>query len=311
MNIPAFHVFYQKKDLISERWDFINYLVQFASIIHWKKFYGPIHLYCNSDFVEKIKFYNLYDLYDSVNVVLLDELEPEKLSKFWSFCKILAIRDISETYEKFAVLDLDLWFKKKVDFDINQDLIGYHFENISDHPLNPYISPENFIDTQNYDFDWSTQPMNCAFLFFNSKLLIDLWVSISEEIVNSSDTECINNISSDTIFIEQRLLVTIARKLDLNYQTIIENVYYPEVEVNDLGLEWTPRIGYCQENLEITSRIKHVWGLKKRYDDIKIRELVLNVCLISLDENFPNWPDQVPKLVEQVWQLKKQGNLTL
>ena len=141
--------------------------------------------------------------------------------------------------------------------------------------------------------------------------MIQLWVSIAEEVVENSDFELINDLSSETIFIEQRLLSVIADKLGLKWSTLIENVYLPDVPANSEGLEWEPRVGYTEDNFELTSKIKHVWGLKKRYGEHSVRELVLNVCLNSLDDNFPDWPDEVPDLVNKLWQLQKYGDLIM
>lgn len=304
MEIPAFHVYYQREPSTS-KWEFINTLVQYASIVHWKKFYGPVHLYCNSIFLEECKKNGLDRLYDSINVDLLNNLSDEKMSKFWSFSKLLAIRDISKKWINFVVLDTDLWVKGGLNLDLSQNLIGYHKEHISDHPRNPYISPTNFLDCDKYDFDWTVSPINCGFLYFNSQFLVQLWVSIAEEVVMASDSSITNDISSDTIFIEQRLLAVIAEKLQLKWSTLIDNVYYPEADVNDQGLEWSPRVGHTEDNMKLTSKIKHVWGLKKRYDDSDIRELVLSVCLGSLDENIPNWTDEVPNLVKKILEFQK------
>ena len=310
MNLNGFHVYYLREPS-TDKWEFINTLVQYASIVHWKKFYGPIHLYCNSIFLDEIKKYKLDIFYDSINVEFLDGLDSSKLKKFWSWPKLLAIRDISTKYFNFAVLDTDLWFRDKVDFDANLDLVGYHLERVSSDIRNPYLSPEVFLDCSKWDFNWSVSPVNCAFLYFNSQLLIQLWVSIAEEVVENSDFELINDLSSETIFIEQRLLSVIADKLGLKWSTLIENVYLPDVPANSEGLEWEPRVGYTEDNFELTSKIKHVWGLKKRYGEHSVRELVLNVCLNSLDDNFPDWPDEVPDLVNKLWQLQKYGDLIM
>jgi hypothetical protein len=202
------------------------------------------------------------------------------------------------------VLDTDLWVKGGLNLDLSQNLIGYHKEHISDHPRNPYISPTNFLDCRKYDFDWTINPINCGFLYFNSQFLVQLWVSIAEEVVKSSDSNITNGISSDTIFIEQRLLSVIAEKLRLKWTTLIDNVYYPECDVNDEGLEWKPSIGHSDKNKQITSR-------KKRYHERQIRDLVLDVCLDSLDDNFPNWIEDVPELVEKIWQYQKNGQLSI
>ena len=310
MNLNAFHVYYLREP-VTDKWKFIDTLVQYASIIHWKKYYGPVHLYCNTLFYEEVKKNKLDRFYDSINLEILDRLPFEKMTKFWSFSKLIAIRDISKKWTNFVIMDTDLWVKSGLKLDLNQNLIGYHKEHLCDHSRNPYISPTNFLDCDKYDFDWTVSPINCGFLYFNSEFLVHLWVSIAEEVVKTSDSELTNEMSSDTIFIEQRLLSTIAEKLQLKWTTLIENVYYPEVDVNEQGLEWSPRVGYTEDNMKLTSKIKHVWGLKKRYDDSSIRELVLSVCLSSLDENIPNWTDEVPDLVEKIWRYQKDGELSI
>lgn len=308
MNLNAFHVYYLREPS-TDKWEFINTLVQYSSIVHWKKFYGPIHLYCNTHFYEEVKKNKLEHLYDSINVDLLDQLPDDKLNKFWSFAKLVAIKNISENYKKFVVLDTDLWIQSKLDF--SGDFLGYHLENICDHPRNPYIDPRNYVDTNIYNFNWSVRPVNCAFLYFNSKVLIDTWIDLAEKIVNQSDSIKINDLSSDTIFIEQRLISVLADYLKLSWGTLIKNVYYPEIQANDQGDEWIPPLGNDEESSYFAYNIKHVWGLKKRYQEIEIRDLVLSITISSLQQNFHDWQVKIPELVDKIVYFQRQGELCI
>lgn len=279
----GYHVYYyfQKEENPHE---YIDFLCQLCSILFWKKNFGTIELICNKEFLEKVERWGLDKYYDDINTTLFDTLpHKDKLDTFWSFPKIYAINKISNFVDRFCVLDTDLWIYEDIDFSKEHQLVGYHREDIIDSEENPYLSPDRYL---NEDYDWSVKPINCAFLYFNSKELISNWYSKSLEVVDNFSKEKSNN-SADTVFIEQRLLPTLCKELKMKHSTIIENTYLPG-EKKD-GSEWSPYIGYTTENYEKFNNIKHVWGLKKMYSDYSIRNMILSVCKLSLDHYFSGW----------------------
>jgi hypothetical protein len=107
-------------------------------------------------------------------------------------------------------------------------------------------------------------------------------------------------MSADTIFIEQRLLPSLVNKLGMKFGTLIPNVYQPHIKSDNLGSEWIPKIGFDFKNQYMTWNIKHVWGLKKMYDDPDIRNLVINSVTDALDINFIDWRINSTELLDKV-----------
>jgi len=304
----GYHVFYQSKE-VDDEFEEINYLVQVASILFWKNNQGSVKLYCNSKYLEFIKKWNLDTFYDDINTECLDNIPyKENLKKYWSFCKIEAAKHISETDKEFVILDTDFWIHNEINIDNDFQFIGYHPELMLEHPKNPYVSPSNFLNKSDVNlFDWSINPINCAFLYLNSKELINEWYKWSVKVIQRNKELEDKDISGDTIFIEQRLLPTIAHTLNMNVGTLIQNTYYPHIKSDEFGNEWTPKIGFDEENQYMTWNIKHVWGLKKMYADPSIRTLVIDTVLGSL-EKFPNWKKGLTKLtnsIEEIYEKSK------
>lgn len=296
----AYHVFYQSKD--DSEYESINYLIQLSSILFWKKNEGQINLYCNSKFLESIKKYGLDKLYTNINTECLDNIPfQESLSKYWSFCKIHAAKEISQNEKDFVILDTDLWIHNQIFIDTNFQFIGYHSEMKLDHPGNPYISPDNFMSSSDLKlFDWEMTPINCAFMYLNSQELIREWWRWSVKIIKDNKDKEKKDISADTIFIEQRLLPTLANSLEMKVGTLLPNTYCPHIPSDNLGSEWTPKIGFDEDNQYMTWNIKHVWGLKGMYNDPSVRNIVIDTVLDSLDSFFSNWKESNEYLLSSV-----------
>jgi len=297
----GYHVFYQSKEIDGE-FEEINYLVQIASILFWKKNEGKISLYCNSEYLNFIKKWGIDILYDEINTECLDKIQyKEYLDKYWSFCKIEAAVDISKKDKDFVIIDTDLWIQETINIDSNFQFIGYHPEQSLNHPDNPYVDPINFMNKKDLKlFDWSINPINCAFLYLNSKELINEWYKWSLKVIRDNKDSDKRDMSADTIFIEQRLLPIIANTLDMNVGTLIPNIYQPHIKSDNLGSEWIPKIGFDIDNQYMTWNIKHVWGLKKMYDDPNIRNMVVNTVKGSLDGYFENWEKDFPNLLDKI-----------
>lgn len=281
--MKGYHIYYLF-DTEENQYEYLDFLCQLCSILFWKKNFGTIELICNKDFLEKVERWGLDKYYDEINTKLFENLPyKEKLETFWSFPKIYAINQISNTESSFCVLDTDLWIYDEIEFNKEHQVVGYHKEEISDSDKNPYLNPEKYL---NINYDWDVKPLNCAFLYFNSVELIKEWYSKSLEVVSTYNSEKSDN-SADTVFIEQRLLPTICKHLGMKHSTLIENTYLPGAEKD--GSEWVPSIGFTNDNLERFNNIKHVWGLKKMYSDEVIKNMVMSVCKLSLDHYFNGW----------------------
>jgi hypothetical protein len=305
--MKGLHVFYAtKKD---GPYESINYLVQIASIKYWKKHHGDITLYCNNEFLKRIKLWGINKLYDHINTECLENLpdiggakcEITGLPKYWSFPKMVAIKDFSKNNDKFVTLDTDLWIQRPFKIDESCHLVGYHREKITGFRMNPYISPDNFLNNEDLKgYNWNIAPFNCAIIYLNSKELIHNWYEMALKVIETGKSiQVKRETSSDTIFIEQRLLPTIAAQMNLKMDVILPNVYIPENKKD--GTEFEPPCGYTDENKILCKGIKHVWGIKSLYNNIHMRKLILNNLSASLLVDFPETKVQFNKLLLNIF----------
>jgi hypothetical protein len=88
---------------------------------------------------------------------------------------------------------------------------------------------------------------------------------------------------------------------------LIPNVYQPHIPCDEFGNEWIPKIGYNLENQYITWNIKHVWGLKKSYNDPEIRNMVISTVVSSLDTFIEGWKNDIPDLNKEVSEVQKEA----
>jgi len=304
----AFHIYYQKDEEISNN-DLINLLVQFASIKFWKKNQGEIHLYCNENHLNTLEKWGVDKFYDSINLDCLEDMPYFNYQdKYWSFCKIHAIKKIAELYDQFVVLDTDLWIQESIKIDPSFQIIGYHEEDVIEDESNPYVNPSNFLNSFDINsIDWSMNPMNCAFLYLNSKELVDEWYKWVLKTIELNKEKETLVLSADTIFIEQRLLTAIAYTLKMRVGKLLPNVYQPHIPCDEFGNEWVPKIGYNLENQYVAWNIKHVWGLKKSYDEAEIRNMVISTVVSSLDTFIEGWKNDIPDLNKEVIEIQKEA----
>lgn len=283
----AYHVFYKSKEM--GEYHEIDLLVNLASCLFWKKHYGHIKLYCNQEFLDYIKPYGLDKAYDEINIDVLENI-PFKplLNKYWSFCKIYAIKHISEIEEKFVVIDNDFYPSLPHDIDWECDFIGYHKENFDAlHEDNVYETPQTFLEEINYSkLNWDVNPINCAFMYFSNKTLIDTWYSWAVGIIKNNAQNPHLPYNRDTIFIEQYLLAAIVSTLNLNSKVLLPNTYLQYISFNKHGHEWYPLIDSKPEYREIFDKFRHIWGLKRFYDQKEWRDFILGIVIDDLELNF-------------------------
>lgn len=273
----GYHVYYQIKETDQHP---IDYFAQLASILFWKKYFGEIRLFCNSEYLEKIKEYQLDTLYDEINVSVLDNIvHADRIEKYKVFPKIYVAQYLSNTQTGFCILDTDLWFLENVSWDLSCDFVGLNYEEFKiNFKNNPYIRHTSFI---NVDLNWKANPINCSFMYINNRNLVDKWYSYCLSVIDSNKEvkKQIDNVYS--LFIGNRLISSIASD---NYKTttLIPNVYrtYHSKKINP----WEPELSL--DPSDITSKIKHIWGLKNSYDDTNVSIKITNNIFNDIHNEF-------------------------
>jgi len=286
-NLTAYHIFYQNKDF--GKYHEIDILAQLASILFWKKNFGPVKLFCNKKFLKTLKHYGIDQYYDDINTVLMESIPyKEYLPKYWSFCKIYAIKYISQFEQPFVALDTDLWIKQELGLDYKKDLILYHQETFKyDQLQRTYVSPSTFLSQEELEgYNWDVLPTNAAYIYINNKKLVDKWYKWVLDIIEKNKDKPKLEWSADTVFIEQRILPVLADSMGLKTEFIFPSVYKTWVDgVDDLS-EWEPKLDSTKKGKFRMENAKHVWGLKNNYKYKDIRNLILYSVMSSLNDGF-------------------------
>jgi hypothetical protein len=303
--MKGYHIYSQFKE--DSQYDSINHLALLASILTWKKNFGSIHLYTNKRFLESISKWNIHLEYDSIDTYELENI-PHKdyLEKYWTFPKIYVTNIIAQRGEPFALVDTDLWIKDSSVINFDKDIYFYHSEIFNEELINStYPNPKLWLtESELIEYDWNTLPINTALVFFNSNFqsLISEWYSFSEKIIKRCKDSPTTNVnpSVHTLFLEQRMLSTMAKQMGIDYGMILPSSFITHVDtIKDAGKEWSPTLDSSDELIKIKKSIKHIWGIKKYYDNPIIREMVVSNILNTLEE-FDEVKKKYDKLYKEV-----------
>jgi hypothetical protein len=304
----GYHTYYkfenESRKSYNEEYGAIDILAQLASILFWKKNYGPIKLYANTEYLDTIKKYGIEKEYDSINTELLDSIPfNDKASKFWSFSKIHTAKEISKHDKEFCIIDTDLWLKEPGLLNTDSDFLAFHDEYFDiNNGFNCYYEPANWMeDDEVAKFDWSCLPLNCAIMYFKNRTqeLIDIWY---DEVIKVITLDKNPETKGNTIFIEQRLLPTIAKKLGISYDTIKPNTFRVDSFKDNIewNKRWDPVLNSSDESLRIEHSITHIWIDKTKYKDDRIRKDILSKIITDIrdSQQFPGIGIKYKKLFD-------------
>jgi len=307
----GYHTYYKFNNEFRKsynEYEAIDVLAQLTSILFWKKNYGPIKLYANTEHLDTIRKYGIENEYDSIDTNLLDSMPfKDKASRYWSFSKIYVAKEISKYDKEFCIIDTDLWIKESGLINSNFDFDLYHEEHFDPTVgFTNYHDPINWMD--NIDgFDWSCWPMNCAIMHFKNRIeeLIDSWYDeVTKVILLDKNPDNLKNIRNSAIFIEQRMLPTIAKKLGISCGSIKPNAFLVHTfkENIEWNQKWKPFLNSSYKSLKIEHSITHLWGKRMRYNDDWIRKSVLRQILTDLQQ-FPGIEQKYKKLFDDCYLL--------
>jgi hypothetical protein len=314
----GYHTYYKFENelrLSFSEYTAIDVLVQLASILFWKKNYGPMKLYANREHLEVIAKYGIDKEYDGIDIDLINSMPfKDKASRYWSFSKIYIAKELAKQHEEFCIIDTDLWIKDTNLLDTNYDLNLYHEENyVVGAPYNPYREPINWMNEVD-GYDWSCWPMNCAIIHFKNRTreLTETWYNQIINIIelDKNPEERINKLHS-AIFVEQRLLPVLAKKLGISYGAIKPNVYLTsspkDMPFND---RWFPKLDSSERSIQIERDIVHIWGKRMLYGNAGIRSNVLIKTLNDLRQ-FPGIEQEYETLFSECYKILEDSRKKL
>jgi hypothetical protein len=288
MNNLGIHVFEQTKVLDHEL-ELLNF--NLISALSWRKFHGPIHLYCNQDYLNTLKKWGVDTVYDYINTDVLDNKTNDiDYVQYWAFSKFIVLNHLVKLHKTFTLIDNDLWFLSPLDIKNSFDVMMYHREEFDlKYDKNIYVDfdymlPEHLKLSIN---DKSILPTNAAILYVKNSNDIITWINTAFEIAkyNFGKSKDQESPSTKMCFVEQRLLPIVLSKQNINYGTFISQNYITQnIDLLD-GSEWYPRIeDSITEEQERFNNIKHVWGLKKFLKYKEIWQLVISLTLEHLNQ---------------------------
>lgn len=290
--LNGYHVYYTYPATEKESpYEAINILVQLASALHWRKFFGPINLYCDETHLDALKLHGVDAAYDEINLDLISHMPPVD-KRYWAFSKIYLAQHLLKTQENLTLVDTDLWVSElPKTFDPTLAVQGLHTERFDvDHPYTPYIEPFyfHFDEEGRDDWDWSILPINCAFLYLSDAELVNEWYRRCMESIEANVNTQDYGGSREMVFLEQRLLPTLAATMGKSVDTLLPvsfNTCLPydtEEPVNP----WYPPFDSSPELTKFETVIKHVWGRKSHYAEKPTRTSVINSVIADLRKNF-------------------------
>lgn len=307
----GYHTYYKFENEFRkshQEFEAIDVLAQLTSILFWKKNYGSIKLYCNTDHLDLIRKYGIDCEYDSIDTDLLNSMPyKDKASRYWSFSKIHAAKEISKYDKEFCIIDTDLWIKEPNLISTDSDFSLYHEEHFDPNVgFNNYHDPINWMD-ETKEYDWTCWPMNCAIMYFKNRTteLIGAWYNeVTKVILLDKNPDNLKNKLNSAIFIEQRLLPTIANRIGLKYDSIKPNAFLVRTfkENIEWNKKWQPFLNSSDESLKIEHSIIHLWGKRMRYNEDWIRKNVLKQILRDL-EQFPGIREKYKQLFNECYEL--------
>lgn len=286
--LNGYHTFFTHPTTRVQKYWPIDALAQLTSALFWKHHFGPIHLSCDHQHLHSLRIYGIDKVYDTIDTTLIERI-PAVDSRYWAFSKIALAKEIASVSDHpFAIIDTDLWLKFiPSTWNPEAGLQCLHYENFDeDYTFNPYPNPSVFLPIDTTGLKWKTLPLNCAFTYLNSSQLINEWYQLAKEVIDGNKGKEGMGCAREMVFIEQRAISELAFNMGLVVDTIIPSVFQTQIPVGipNLPNPWLPALNSSPLLINIEKCVRHIWGMKKEYDDINVRVSVVKTIFNDIDQ---------------------------
>lgn len=281
--MKAYHTFELTKE--PGEWIEIELLVQFLSILYWKKSGNEIGLFANERFVELLRKYKLDEYYSEIKELNTDNRIDT--SRFWAMPKILCHQQITES--EYCVLDTDMFLRKlpvlkPVSYVAAHCEWHYSIEGKFVYPnLSTVLTGEKLERFSEYA---DIMPTNTSFLYINDTELVKNWVDQAIETAVECSSIKSTPVYGEMMTIEQRFLPIITRMMNKRYSVLISNSYVPALQDKMDGSEWTPHPEIGGNLKEIVKDYFHLWGFKRNLGNKSIKDYIIQILIAELKQNF-------------------------
>lgn len=264
----------EKEDRIfSDKFELVSWVL---SIIKWKELGYSVNFYTDSATLKKMKEFKINDLYDNVNISLLDNpwnTEDIDFKPFWAMSKIIAYKHEIELGENPIICDTDI-----IPMDSNIDrtwnnsdtIVWSNKEQLIHTGVYPKLSalslPEGY--TIPSWFSGKQSPLNTGVLFFRNTKYANEYINNIMAWVKNNKNEKNNTACVTMCNAEQRMLGEYLHYRDLGYYTIqgINESIFSKLAIHTHGY-------------------KDYWKKMLKYDPSVSLNLTLNFLLMLRKSN--------------------------
>lgn len=319
MNSPLLgvHAFYSS-EIDEGQFKSVELVCQLASALYWRKSFGPIGLFTSPERESQLVHYGLHNVYSFVDTVHHEQVVMHSNPRFWAYPKMLTAKRLSLDFDKFCMLDTDLYIKTRENFNFDTNILTYHGEKTDStkYPGVGYIPGEDLYKRAELESpvkEWKPRAANTAILYFNgvSEFIHEWMYHVDQIIENSHKWETIVG-AGDQIFVEQYLLPNLAKERGVSMQTYLGADWIPGEKLNVTHFNPEMEGWILYEPLEEAklkfNNVFHIWGLKHNLNHAVVRQEILGRILSDLDQDFPELDKSYPLLMAEVRELYKDQN---
>jgi len=312
--ILGVHAFYST-DVDEGEFKSIELLCQLTSALYWRKNFGPIGLYISPEREAQVFHYGLHNAYSFVDTLHHEMVLSHGSPRFWAYPKMMIAKHISKDFNKFCMIDTDLYIKSRDFFNTDAQILTFHGEitNADKYPDVGYVPGPDLYKLAELESpidEWKPRAVNTALLYCNGVAeFIHEWMYHVDRIVeNSNKWEPIIG-AGDQIFVEQYLLSNLAEARGINIETYLKSDWIPGAKLNVMHLDPEMEAWIHTEPIDIAKQkfnnVLHIWGLKHSLNYSIVRTELLGRILGDLDRDFPEIDKSYPVLLAEARALYK------
>lgn len=315
--ILGVHAFYTT-DVDHGPFKCVELLSQLTSALYWRRNFGPIGLFISPEREPQVFHYGLHNAYSFVDTIHHEQVIMSGSPRFWAYPKMMIAKHLSRDFDRFCMLDSDLYVKSRKFFDVDAKIMGFHGEktDVAIYPEVGYVQGEELYKIAELESpikNWNPRAVNTAILYCNGVgEFIHEWMDHVDQIIaNSHKWEPIIG-AGDQIFVEQYLLNNLASERGIEIKTYLNSDWIPGAKINESHLDPTMKGWIHAEPIEKVrekfSEVFHIWGLKHNLNIGVVRKEVLGRILEDLDRDFPGIDQSYPVLLAEARELHKDNS---
>ncbi len=312
--ILGIHAFYSS-DIDEGMFKSVDLLCQLTSALYWRKNFGPIGLYISPERESQLFHYGLHNAYSFVDTIHHEQVLMNGSPRFWAYPKMMIAKHVSLDFNRFCMIDTDLYIKSRDFFNTDAKILTFHGEitNSTKYPDVGYVDGPDLYKIAELESPvdkWSPRAVNTAILYCNgvSEFIHEWMYHVDQIVENSYKWEPIIG-AGDQIFVEQYLLANLAKARGIDIETYLKSDWIPGAKINVTHLDPEMEAWIHHEPIELAKQkfnnVLHIWGLKHNLNYAVVRLQILGRILEDLDRDFPDIDKSYPVLLAEARELYK------